>query len=111
MNQTEPKEEYGYDLFPERNAGTYDKGSIGQSLFTFHHKCQVMLQFAMETSKCSSHSATLSKQVSCKYRRWIEYSSGVATSKAYSILSLSPSAYVISSEQDFHVLQIFPPAI
>lgn len=63
MNQTEPKEEHGYDLFPERNGAKYEKGSIGQSLFTFQHKCQVMLQFAMETSKCSYHSVTHLKKV------------------------------------------------
>lgn len=42
-----------------------------------------------------------------QYRRRIKYNSGVARSKAYSISSLSPSAYVISSDQDFHVLHIF----
>lgn len=51
MDQTKQEEEYGYDLFPERNTGKYRKGSIGQSLFTFNHKCQVMLQFAVETSE------------------------------------------------------------
>lgn len=54
MDQTKQKEEYGYDLFPERNAEKYKKGSIGQSMFTFNHKCQVMLQFAMETSEYPS---------------------------------------------------------
>ncbi|XP_075867615.1 mitochondrial inner membrane protease ATP23 homolog [Nelusetta ayraudi] len=66
MNQTEPKEEYGYDLFPERNAGTYDKGSIDQSLFTFHHKCQVMLQFAMETSPYAKLLLSAMKSSGCK---------------------------------------------
>lgn len=42
-----------------------------------------------------------------QYRRWIKYNSGVARSKAYSFSSLSPSACVISSDQDFHVLHIF----
>uniref|UniRef100_A0A668AJP4 Mitochondrial inner membrane protease ATP23 n=1 Tax=Myripristis murdjan TaxID=586833 RepID=A0A668AJP4_9TELE len=51
MDQTKQEEEYGYDLFPERNKGKFKKGSIAESLFTFNHKCQVMLQFAMETSK------------------------------------------------------------
>lgn len=54
MDQTKQEEEYGYNLFPERNTGKYKKGSIGESLFTFNHKCQVMLQFAMETSEYSS---------------------------------------------------------
>lgn len=53
MDQTKQEEEYGYDLFPERNTGKYKKGSIAESLFTFNHKCQVMLQFAMETSEYS----------------------------------------------------------
>lgn len=52
MAQTEQQEDdYGYNLFPERNSGKFQKGSIAESLFTFNHKCQVMLQFAMETSK------------------------------------------------------------
>lgn len=51
MDQTKQEGEYGYDLFPERNRGKYKKGSIAESLFTFNHKCQVMLQFAMETSE------------------------------------------------------------
>ncbi|XP_021432912.2 mitochondrial inner membrane protease ATP23 homolog isoform X3 [Oncorhynchus mykiss] len=51
MDQNKPQEEdYGYNLFPERNSGKFQKGSIAESLFTFNHKCQVMLQFAMETS-------------------------------------------------------------
>lgn len=53
MDQTKQEEDYGYDLFPERNTAKYKKGSIGESLFTFNHKCQVMLQFAMETSESS----------------------------------------------------------
>lgn len=55
MEQPKQEEDYGYDLFPERNAPKkYKKGSIGESLFTFSHKCQVMLQFAMETSEYAS---------------------------------------------------------
>lgn len=50
MGQTKQEEDYGYNLFPERNAGDQKKTSLTQSLFTFNHKCQVMLQFAMETS-------------------------------------------------------------
>lgn len=51
MDQTKEEGEYGYDLFPERNKGKYKKNLLAESLFTFNHKCQVMLQFAMETSK------------------------------------------------------------
>ena len=54
MDQTKQEEEYGYDLFPERNRPKFKKGSIAESLFTFNHKCQVMLQFATETSECPS---------------------------------------------------------
>lgn len=54
MDQTKEEGEYGYDLFPERSKEQYKKRSIGESLFTFNHKCQVMLQFAMETSEYSS---------------------------------------------------------
>lgn len=54
MDQTKEEDEYGYNLFPERNRGKYKKNSIGESLFTFNHKCRVMLQFAMETSEYSS---------------------------------------------------------
>lgn len=43
-------EDYGYGLFPKRKEGKYKKGSLGESLFTFHNKCQVMLHFALETS-------------------------------------------------------------
>uniref|UniRef100_A0A3Q2Z1Z3 Mitochondrial inner membrane protease ATP23 n=1 Tax=Hippocampus comes TaxID=109280 RepID=A0A3Q2Z1Z3_HIPCM len=53
MGQTKQEEEYGYDLFPERNAGKYKKGSVAESLLTFNHKCQVMLQLAVETSDTS----------------------------------------------------------
>uniref|UniRef100_A0A3B4A5B7 Mitochondrial inner membrane protease ATP23 n=1 Tax=Periophthalmus magnuspinnatus TaxID=409849 RepID=A0A3B4A5B7_9GOBI len=48
---TKQEEDYGYDLFPERNKSKYKKGSITESLFTFNHKCQVMLQYAIDTSK------------------------------------------------------------
>lgn len=50
-----PKEEdYGYSLYPERTGSKYKQGSIGESLFTFKHKCHIMLQFAMDTSKGTS---------------------------------------------------------
>jgi len=47
-------ENYGYSLYPERSGSKYKQGSIGESLFTFKHKCQLMLQFAMDTSKGTS---------------------------------------------------------
>ncbi|KAK1789535.1 hypothetical protein P4O66_015449 [Electrophorus voltai] len=51
MDQTkEQDEDYGYNLFPERKKSKYKKGSIGESLFTFNHKCHIMLQFAIQTS-------------------------------------------------------------
>lgn len=51
----EPKQEdYGYSLYPERSGSKYKQGSIGESLFTFKHKCHIMLQFAMDTSKGTS---------------------------------------------------------
>lgn len=49
-------ESYGYSLYPERSGSRYKQGSIGESLFTFKHKCHIMLQFAMDTSKGTSAS-------------------------------------------------------
>uniref|UniRef100_A0A4W3J7K3 Mitochondrial inner membrane protease ATP23 n=1 Tax=Callorhinchus milii TaxID=7868 RepID=A0A4W3J7K3_CALMI len=47
-------DDYGYNLFPERQAGKQQqqqkKSVLTESLFTFHHKCQVMLKVAMDTS-------------------------------------------------------------
>uniref|UniRef100_A0A668SQI2 Mitochondrial inner membrane protease ATP23 n=1 Tax=Oreochromis aureus TaxID=47969 RepID=A0A668SQI2_OREAU len=60
MDQTKQEEEYGYDLFPERKPGEHKKTSIAESLFTFNHKCQVMLQFAVETSEYQLFSLFLS---------------------------------------------------
>lgn len=51
MDQTKQQEEdYGYDLYPDRTTAEQKSPSLKQSLFTFNHKCRVMLQFAMETS-------------------------------------------------------------
>ncbi|XP_056132351.1 mitochondrial inner membrane protease ATP23 homolog [Lampris incognitus] len=50
MDQTKQEEEYGYDLFPDRNTRKFSQGPLSKSLFTLSHKCQVMLQFAIETS-------------------------------------------------------------
>eukprot|EP00064_Thunnus_orientalis_P012020 superscaffoldBa00001797_g12053 len=66
MDQTKQEEEYGYDLFPERNRGKYKKGSIAESLFTFNNKCQVMLQFAVETSPYAKLLLSAMKSSGCK---------------------------------------------
>ncbi|KAG7234545.1 hypothetical protein INR49_003931 [Caranx melampygus] len=66
MDQTKQEDEYGYDLFPERNRGKYKKGSIAESLFTFNHKCQVMLQFAMETSPYAKLLLSAMKSSGCQ---------------------------------------------
>lgn len=50
MGQDKQEEDYGYDLFPTRKTGSKPT-AIAQSLFTFNHKCQVMLKFAMDTSE------------------------------------------------------------
>ncbi|XP_057180367.1 mitochondrial inner membrane protease ATP23 homolog [Triplophysa rosa] len=43
-------EDYGYGLYPGRARSKYKEGSIGESLFTFKHKCHIMLQFTLDTS-------------------------------------------------------------
>lgn len=49
-----PKEEddYGYGLFPDRKRaeGRTPRTFLYNSLFTFNHKCQVMLKIALDTS-------------------------------------------------------------
>ncbi len=45
------EEDFGYSLYPERSSSKYKQGSVGESLFTFKHKCQIMLHFAVNTSK------------------------------------------------------------
>ncbi|TRY82711.1 hypothetical protein DNTS_018773, partial [Danionella cerebrum] len=47
-------EDYGYRLFPERKEYKY-KSLIAESLFTFRHKCQLMLTFAMERMDKNRH--------------------------------------------------------
>uniref|UniRef100_A0A671SAH0 Mitochondrial inner membrane protease ATP23 n=1 Tax=Sinocyclocheilus anshuiensis TaxID=1608454 RepID=A0A671SAH0_9TELE len=42
-NRPDEQKEFGY-------SSKHKQGSIGESLFTFRHKCQIMLQFAMDTS-------------------------------------------------------------
>ncbi|XP_051248797.1 mitochondrial inner membrane protease ATP23 homolog isoform X1 [Dicentrarchus labrax] len=66
MDQTKQEKEYGYELFPERKTGKYRKGTIGESLFTFNHKCQVMLQFAMETSPYAKLLLSAMKSSGCQ---------------------------------------------
>ncbi|KAM6896801.1 mitochondrial inner membrane protease ATP23 homolog [Lycodopsis pacificus] len=65
MEQPKQEEEYGYDLFPERNSAKY-KGRLTESLFTFNHKCQVMLQFATETSPYAKLLLSAMKSSGCK---------------------------------------------
>uniref|UniRef100_A0A1A8KGC3 Mitochondrial inner membrane protease ATP23 n=1 Tax=Nothobranchius kuhntae TaxID=321403 RepID=A0A1A8KGC3_NOTKU len=50
MDQTKQDEDYGYELFPERHEGMHKKSPFKEALTTFNHKCQFMLQVAMETS-------------------------------------------------------------
>lgn len=52
MDKSKQEEDYGYHLFPTRNKEKQTNSSLSESLFTFNHKCQVMLRFAMETSEC-----------------------------------------------------------
>ncbi|XP_032445778.1 mitochondrial inner membrane protease ATP23 homolog [Xiphophorus hellerii] len=66
MGQTKQDEEYGYDLFPERNARKPTQITIRDSLFTFRNKCQVMLMFAMETSPYAKLLLSAMKNSGCK---------------------------------------------
>uniref|UniRef100_A0A1A8G4I6 Mitochondrial inner membrane protease ATP23 n=1 Tax=Nothobranchius korthausae TaxID=1143690 RepID=A0A1A8G4I6_9TELE len=50
MDQTKQDEDYGYELFPERHSEMHKKSPVKEALITFNHKCQFMLQVAMETS-------------------------------------------------------------
>lgn len=59
MDKSKQEEDYGYHLFPTRNKEKQTKTSLSESLFTFNHKCQVMLRFAMETSEYCSVSPPL----------------------------------------------------
>uniref|UniRef100_A0A3Q3IGG0 Mitochondrial inner membrane protease ATP23 n=1 Tax=Monopterus albus TaxID=43700 RepID=A0A3Q3IGG0_MONAL len=62
MDHTKQEGEYGYELFPHRNMGKNKQGSIAEGQFTFNHKCQIMLQFAMETSYMDLNLTSLSSQ-------------------------------------------------
>ncbi|XP_028255051.1 mitochondrial inner membrane protease ATP23 homolog isoform X1 [Parambassis ranga] len=66
MDQTKQEEEYGYDLFPERNQGEYKKSVFTKTFFTFQHKCQAMLHFAMETSPYAKLLLGAMKNSGCK---------------------------------------------
>lgn len=67
MGETkEEEEQYGYDLFPERKEEKLKGGSIGKSLFTFNHKCQVMLQIAVDTSPYAKLLLNAMKSSGCK---------------------------------------------
>ncbi|XP_062238891.1 mitochondrial inner membrane protease ATP23 homolog [Platichthys flesus] len=66
MDQTKQEEEYGYDLFPERNSPKYKKGSFAENLFTFNHKCQIMLQVATDTSPYAKLLLSAMKSSGCK---------------------------------------------
>lgn len=66
MDQSKQEEEYGYDLFPERNRRTYKGGSTRQSLLPLNRRCQVMLQFAMETSPYAKLLLSAMKSSGCK---------------------------------------------
>lgn len=63
MDRTKQDEEYGYDLFPERNQG---KHTIKENLLRFNHKCQVMLTLAMETSPYAKLLLSAMKNSGCK---------------------------------------------
>ncbi|XP_059181874.1 mitochondrial inner membrane protease ATP23 homolog [Centropristis striata] len=64
MDQSKQDEDYGYGLFPRRKEKKM--GAIAQSLFTFNHKCQVMLQFAMETSPYAKLLLSAMKSSGCQ---------------------------------------------
>lgn len=40
----------GYGLFPQHKGSKDKKGLLAESLFTFNHKCQLMLKVALDTS-------------------------------------------------------------
>ncbi|XP_047431462.1 mitochondrial inner membrane protease ATP23 homolog [Mugil cephalus] len=65
MDQSKQEEEYGYDLFPKRKTDS-KPSAIAQSLFTFNHKCQVMLQLALDTSPYAQLLLSAMKNSGCK---------------------------------------------
>ncbi|KAM6895643.1 mitochondrial inner membrane protease ATP23 homolog [Xenentodon cancila] len=66
MDQSKQDEDYGYNLFPERNTEKSPSNLIKESLFTFKHKCQVMLHLAMETSPYAKLLLSAMKNSGCK---------------------------------------------
>ncbi|MEE6480735.1 hypothetical protein FKM82_012658 [Ascaphus truei] len=58
-------EDHGYHLFPERHSGEGKKGLLAKSLFTFNHKCQVMLRIALDTSPYAKLLMDAMKQSGC----------------------------------------------
>ncbi|KAG2459983.1 mitochondrial inner membrane protease ATP23 homolog isoform X1 [Polypterus senegalus] len=74
--KNEKDEDYGYQLFPDRHNETSKRSALGTSLFTFKHKCQVMLRIALDTSpyakllleamKHSGCAAYLDRHFSCE---------------------------------------------
>ncbi|XP_054655983.1 mitochondrial inner membrane protease ATP23 homolog isoform X2 [Dunckerocampus dactyliophorus] len=67
MGQTKQEEDYGYDLFPERNPGTLNKRSVPR-LYSWYHKCQLMLKLAVETSPYAKLLLSAMKNSGCKVR-------------------------------------------
>ncbi|MBN3313585.1 ATP23 protease, partial [Atractosteus spatula] len=59
------EEDYGYQLFPERNTQTFKKGSFAKNLFTYNHKCQVMLKFTLDTSPYAKLLLSAMKRSGC----------------------------------------------
>ncbi|XP_068442852.1 mitochondrial inner membrane protease ATP23 homolog [Clinocottus analis] len=66
MEQPKPKEEYGYDLFPERNPAQHKKNAISNSMFTFNYKCHFMLKLATETSPYAKLLLSAMKSSGCQ---------------------------------------------
>uniref|UniRef100_A0A0F8ALI9 Mitochondrial inner membrane protease ATP23 n=1 Tax=Larimichthys crocea TaxID=215358 RepID=A0A0F8ALI9_LARCR len=66
MDQTKQEEDYGYGLFPERKRAQSSNGFIRDSLFTFHHRCQFMLQVAVDSSPYAKLLLNAMKSSGCK---------------------------------------------
>uniref|UniRef100_A0A452IA78 Mitochondrial inner membrane protease ATP23 n=1 Tax=Gopherus agassizii TaxID=38772 RepID=A0A452IA78_9SAUR len=75
MDQSEPRpppqevaegEDFGYRLFPERRSEAKPPRSfLSTSLFTFNHKCQLMLKIALDTSPYAQLLLDAMKQSGC----------------------------------------------
>ncbi|XP_017296703.1 mitochondrial inner membrane protease ATP23 homolog [Kryptolebias marmoratus] len=66
MDRTKQDEDYGYDIIPDRTTEKTKKQFIRESQFTFNHKCQNMLHFAMETSPYAKLLLSAMKSSGCK---------------------------------------------